>query len=130
MTATSPEPLPAELLRLRACLQDIRDRAHRAANGGLRLAGQPDRIGAHMDAWRAVRDLADEALDPSPEPGYIRFCDLAEGDRFEFDRRGLFANLALGPWVKTSARTYRREDELDRLRVGSIHVTVQRLPKP
>lgn len=60
----------------------------------------------------------------------VEFRDLRVGERFEFDRSA-FPNsgMATGPWVKTSARGYRRESDGMTSTVGSISVKVQRLPE-
>jgi hypothetical protein len=59
----------------------------------------------------------------------MRFKDLAEGDTFEFDHRGLSTSclaMAHGPWIKVSARRYRKEDGAPILHtVGTINVAVR-----
>ena len=52
----------------------------------------------------------------------ITFKDLAIGQCFEFAKT--FLGMATGPWIKISARKYKRLYDGLRCRVGSIHVSV------
>ena len=55
------------------------------------------------------------------------FKDLSIGERFEFNHTvnqvtgDSCLGLVHGPWVKTSARCYRRADQESKIEIGSIN---------
>ena len=60
----------------------------------------------------------------------MRFKELSIGAMFEFHHSGIqFSGMAIGPWIKLSARQYTASDKENalygqRLTVGSINVRV------
>ena len=48
--------------RMYEVLEIIEDLAHTAANGGLRFAGQREKISDHKNRWRTVRGYARGAM--------------------------------------------------------------------